>query len=84
MTDYHKELAEMLDAVGIKTGKQVDALIEKVADLKIQAMMFDMAIDIETWSLVPKRKDTTPAWVKRWEEKRSEADFDERFDLDWE
>jgi hypothetical protein len=49
--------------------------VAKYDDLKIQAMLFDMDIDIETWSLVEKRKDTTPIWVKRWREKQAESDW---------
>lgn len=52
-------------------------------DLKIQAMLFDMDIDFETFELVPKRKKyEVPKWVERWKEKRAEADFDEYFDID--
>lgn len=43
-------------------------------DLKIQAMLFNMDIDIETLSLEPKLKDETPVWLKRWKEKESGGD----------
>ena len=56
------------------TRPQVKNLLHVYDDLKIQAMMFDMDIDIETWSLVPKRKDTMPTWLRRWKEKVSEGD----------
>lgn len=59
-----------------------EAVTKKVADLKIQAMMFDMDIDFETLELIPKTKDTTPIWIKRWNEKRASADFNEYFDID--
>lgn len=55
-----------------------------LADLKVQAMMFDMDIDIEALSLEPKRSDNTPIWVRRWREKLDQADFDQQFDIDWE
>lgn len=45
-----------------------------LADLTVQAMMFDMDVDIETVSLVPKRKDNVPMWTKRWREKEHGAD----------
>lgn len=50
--------------------------VAKWKDLQIQAMLFDMDIDIETWSLVPKRKDVTPIWIKRWREKQDNSDYD--------
>lgn len=48
---------------------------KKYADLKIQAMMFDMDIDIETWSLVPKAESTKPTWLTRWLDKQAESDY---------
>lgn len=56
--------------------------IEVISELKIQAMIFDMDIDYEALALIPKRKDNTPVWIKRWNEKRAEADFDELIDID--
>lgn len=44
------------------------------ADLQVQAMMFGMDIDIETWSLVPKQTYNEPFWLTRWKEKRDGAD----------
>lgn len=35
-------------------------------DLEIQAMLFDMDIDIETLSLVPKKPTLTRTWVDNW------------------
>lgn len=60
--------------------------IEKaVADIQIQSMMFDMAIDWETFELIPKaKKDTTPIWIKKWRDNREASDFDEQFDIDQE
>ena len=46
------------------------------ADLQVQAMMFGMDIDIETWSLIPKETYKEPFWVTRWKEKRDGADSD--------
>lgn len=43
-------------------------------DLLIQAIMFDMDIDIETWSLIPKHIDTTPYWLKKWKDKIDASD----------
>lgn len=37
--------------------------------------MFDMEIDWETLTLTPKVKDTTPIWIKRWQEKQAESDY---------
>lgn len=48
---------------------------KKVANLKVQAMMFDMDVDWETLTLVAKHKDTTPTWIKRWQEKQAESDY---------
>lgn len=59
-----------------------ETVTKKIANLKIQAMMFDMDIDYETLELVPKQKDTTPIWIKIWRDKRDESDFDENFDID--
>lgn len=54
----------------------------KLNDLKVQAMLFDMEIDFETFDLVARRKDDRPDWQIRWNDKRSKGDFDERFDVD--
>lgn len=45
-----------------------------VADLLVQAMMFDMGIDWETGLLVPKQQDNTPFWLKRWKENQQGGD----------
>lgn len=54
--------------------------IKKIDDLRVQAMLFDMDIDWETASLVPKTKDETPFWIKKWKEKQYGADYDPYFD----
>lgn len=52
-------------------------LIKKALnDLNIQSMLFDMDIDIETWSLVPKSNYKEEAWITRWKDKQSGADYD--------
>ena len=53
-----------IDNAGLKT----------LADLRIQAMMFDMAVDLETASLVPKTAETAPKWLTRWKEKMADSD----------
>ncbi len=61
----------------------MDALEQRVADLKIQAIMFDMDIEWETLVLVPKVKVVPePFWLERWKIKRAESDFDELIDID--
>lgn len=52
-----------------------DLAIKKYADLKIQAMMFDMDIDIETWSLVPKTNFKHPVWIEKWRENQDNSDY---------
>lgn len=51
-----------------------DEVMEVLADLQIQAMMFDMDIDLETASLVEKRKDNQPMWLKAWKDKENGGD----------
>jgi len=60
----------------LQSFSSVDLYKTKVtyADLQIQAMMFDMDIDIETWSLVPKQKKINKPWLDRWMNKFHEAD----------
>lgn len=72
---------EELKSLGT-TREGVERAVAEYDDLQVQAMMFDMDIDIETWSLVPKRKDETPQWLKNWKEKMSNADFDTHTDID--
>lgn len=45
-----------------------------VADLQIQAMMFDMDVDVEAARLIPKRIDVVPIWIKKWKEKENGSD----------
>lgn len=45
-----------------------------LADLTIQAMLFDMGIDLETASLTPKVKDPTPIWIRKWRDKEAGGD----------
>lgn len=51
-----------------------DKAKKTVADLQVQSMMFDMVVDWETLTLVPKTKDETPFWIKKWKEKESGSD----------
>lgn len=54
-----------------------------LADLEVQAVMFDMEVDWETLTLVPKKKKIeAPVWIRRWRENRENADFDEYIDID--
>lgn len=53
-----------------------------IADLKIQAMLFDMDIDYETMSLVPKQTYKEAVWLTRWKDKQADADFDTNIDID--
>lgn len=52
------------------------------ADLRIQAMLLDLAVDWETLDLVPKSDYRAPQWLTAWKNKQEEADFDERMDID--
>lgn len=54
----------------------------KIADLRIQAMLFGLEVDWETLALVPKSDYVAPPWVTAWKIKQEEADFDVCFDLD--
>lgn len=53
-------------------------------DLKIQAIMFDMDIDIEALRLQPKNNYKEAFWLTRWKEQQNGADFDNRLDADQE
>lgn len=57
--------------------------LAKLNDLKVQAIIFDMAVDVETWSLVAKSKKQ-PIWLTRWQDKRDDSDSNELLDMDWE
>lgn len=54
----------------------------KLDDLKVQAMLFDMEVDLEAFDLVAKKQDDRPEWQIRWNDKRDQGDFDEYFDID--
>ena len=46
-----------------------------LADLKVQAMLFDMDIDIETVSLTEAVKQPKPAiWLTMWKDRVNQAD----------
>lgn len=48
-----------------------------INDLKVQAMMFSMAIDWETLELQPiKKPEPPPIWIRKWQEKLTEGDQD--------
>ena len=50
-------------------------------ELQVQAMMFDMEVDPETFRLVPRVKFDRPDWLVRWQDKQDESDFDTNFDI---
>lgn len=58
---------------------------KKFADLKIQAMLFDMDIDIETWSLVKRPVYKEAFWITNWREKLANSDYtpDGSDDQEW-
>lgn len=56
------------------TDKLASQAIAKYADLQIQAIMFDMDIDIETWTLIPKETYREPFWLTGWKEKIEQSD----------
>ena len=56
------------------TTEEMSWLSKRLDELRVQAMMFDMDIDYETLSLMPKHKDTTPIWLKIWKEKVDASD----------
>lgn len=65
---------------------ELDVLVErKVADLKIQAMMFDLDIDFETLELIPKETYKEPFWLSRWKDKLDNSDYmpDGSDDQEW-
>ncbi len=64
------------------TEQTIKQALRKYDDLSVQAILFDMEIDIETWSLVPKVKEERMQWQINYKERRSEQDFDEYFDID--
>lgn len=66
--------------------QELDSLIEtfypgtaeeirkKIADLRVQAMMFDMDIDWELLELVPKTQQKEAVWLTRWLNRFHESD----------
>jgi hypothetical protein len=59
----------------ILSDEQKERIRSIAADLKIQAMMFDLDVDWESLELTPKRTDTQPFWVKNWKDKLNESDY---------
>lgn len=51
-----------------------DNFLKVYADLKIQSMLFDMNIDIETMSLTETVKHEKKPWLDRWKDKMNQAD----------
>jgi hypothetical protein len=56
--------------------------LKAYADLQVQAILFSMDVDIETWSLVPTNNFEHPVWIKQWKDKQDGADFDTYIDID--
>lgn len=53
-------------------------------ELKVQAILFDMEVDPETFQLVAIKKWDRPEWLVRWQDKQDESDFDTNIDIgDW-
>lgn len=49
--------------------------IKRIADLKVQAMMFDMEVDWEAGKLIPKQPEyKEPFWIKKWRDKQNSSD----------
>lgn len=66
------------------TTRQKELAKKKLADLQVQAMIFDMDIDIETWSLTPRQKHQEADWLTQWKEKVANGDNQPEFDVDLE
>ena len=49
--------------------------IERINDLKIQAMLFDMDIDWETMTLITKAKKQPKTWLDKFKERQNESDY---------
>lgn len=58
------------------TKQEIKQVLRRYDDLKVQAMLFDMDIDVETSSLIPKIKhrDSKP-WLTKWLGKQAESDY---------
>lgn len=74
---------ELKQLLGKSFGNVATTYREKSADLTIQAMLFDMEVDIETLNLMPKVASADSVWLTRWKEKRANSDFNELMDIDW-
>lgn len=62
------------------TQDQITEVIKVVNDLRIQSMLFDMPIDIETLQLVPKSEiEPEAAWLTRWKEKVNDSDQEHEY-----
>lgn len=57
------------------TKDQREQLATRIADLYIQAMIFDMDIDMELLTLVEKNTYVEPEWLARWKDKMENADY---------
>lgn len=53
-----------------------------VEELQAQAKMFDMEVDWELLTLVPKSTYQDKVWIVNWKNKRDQSDFDESMDVD--
>lgn len=53
-------------------------------DLQVQSMIFDMDIDYESLTLVPRNDYKEPDWLIRWKEKQDGSDRDNSRDYDQE
>ncbi len=51
------------------TEEEIARLQEQVADLQIQAMLFDLAIDCELLTLCEKTSYAAPMWLSRYKDK---------------
>lgn len=66
------------------TPDQIDKLATRLADLRIQSMLFDMDIDWELLTLCEKTKHSRPDWLTSWKEKIDNGDNQPEFDVDLE
>jgi hypothetical protein len=73
----------MIDEFNLSEGTLTN-VTKAFAALQIKSMIFDMDMDIETWSLVPKRTDQDEPWLTKWKEKEHGKDFDNRLDAEQE
>lgn len=52
------------------------------ADLKVQAILFGMDVDVETMTLVPKSIYQEQSWITKWKERQDESDRQPEFNVD--